>query len=198
MRHLSRRSEEVCTMPVRLEGSVAARNRSTSTGALTRPKQSARKKGRQPASPLPRTGSSNPLPSRRESANFRFLFPVPTMSALVLSLLIASAKTAFDTRSNQLVQASADIILPDRGASAPLRCNRAAKPVPTSPTGTAEVYCAGSAGLGGQRTTPRPLANPAAGRRRPNRIWKSCREIVARQSGSCDCFAPRLHGSAAG
>ena len=39
---------------------------------------------------------------------------IATMSALVLSLLIASAKTAFDTRSNQLVQASADIILLDR------------------------------------------------------------------------------------
>src|SRR4029077_5369422 len=36
---------------------------------------------------------------------------IATMSALVLSLLIASAKTAFDTRSNQLVQASADIVL---------------------------------------------------------------------------------------
>ena len=39
---------------------------------------------------------------------------IATMAALVLSLLIASAKTAFDTRSNQLVQASADIILLDR------------------------------------------------------------------------------------
>jgi hypothetical protein len=39
---------------------------------------------------------------------------IATMSALVLSLLIASAKTAFDTRSNQLAQASADIILLDR------------------------------------------------------------------------------------
>jgi hypothetical protein len=39
---------------------------------------------------------------------------IATMSALVLSLLIASAKTAFDTRSNQLVQASADVILLDR------------------------------------------------------------------------------------
>jgi len=36
---------------------------------------------------------------------------VATMSALVLSLLIASAKSAFDTRSNQLAQASADVIL---------------------------------------------------------------------------------------
>jgi Protein of unknown function (DUF4239) len=39
---------------------------------------------------------------------------VATMSALVLSLLISSAKTAFDTRSNQLVQAAADIVLLDR------------------------------------------------------------------------------------
>ena len=35
---------------------------------------------------------------------------IATMSALVLSLLVASAKGAFDTRSNQLVQTSADII----------------------------------------------------------------------------------------
>jgi len=40
---------------------------------------------------------------------------IATMSALVLSLLIASAKSAFDTRSNQLVQVSADIIQLDRG-----------------------------------------------------------------------------------
>jgi len=39
---------------------------------------------------------------------------IATMSALVLSLLIASAKSAFDTRSNQLVEASADMILLDR------------------------------------------------------------------------------------
>ena len=39
---------------------------------------------------------------------------VATMSALVLSLLVASAKSAYDTRSNQLVQVSADIILLDR------------------------------------------------------------------------------------
>src|SRR5262252_7718265 len=39
---------------------------------------------------------------------------IATMSALVLSLLVASAKSAFDTRSNQLVQTSADIILLDR------------------------------------------------------------------------------------
>jgi hypothetical protein len=39
---------------------------------------------------------------------------IATMSALVLSLLIASAKSAYDARSNQLVQASADIILLDR------------------------------------------------------------------------------------
>ena len=36
---------------------------------------------------------------------------VATMSALVLSLLIASAKSAFDMRSNELAQASADVIL---------------------------------------------------------------------------------------
>ena len=39
---------------------------------------------------------------------------IATMSALVLSLLVASAKSAFDTRSNQLAQASADIVLLDR------------------------------------------------------------------------------------
>src|SRR5215813_1289517 len=39
---------------------------------------------------------------------------IATMSALVLSLLVASAKSAYDTRSNQLVQVSADIILLDR------------------------------------------------------------------------------------
>jgi heme/copper-type cytochrome/quinol oxidase subunit 3 len=36
---------------------------------------------------------------------------VATMSALVLSLQIASAKSALDMRSNQLAQASADVIL---------------------------------------------------------------------------------------
>ena len=39
---------------------------------------------------------------------------IATMSALVLSLLIASAKSAFDTRSNQLVQVSGDFIMLDR------------------------------------------------------------------------------------
>ena len=39
---------------------------------------------------------------------------IATMSALVLSLLIASAKTAFDTRSNQLVEVSADMIMLDQ------------------------------------------------------------------------------------
>jgi hypothetical protein len=39
---------------------------------------------------------------------------IATMSALVLSLLVSSAKTAFDTRSNQLVQAASDIVLLDR------------------------------------------------------------------------------------
>lgn len=38
---------------------------------------------------------------------------IATMAALVLSQLVASAKSAYDTRSNQLVQAS-DIILLDR------------------------------------------------------------------------------------
>jgi hypothetical protein len=39
---------------------------------------------------------------------------IATMAALVLGLLIASAKTTYDTRSNQLLQVSADIILLDR------------------------------------------------------------------------------------
>jgi Protein of unknown function (DUF4239) len=39
---------------------------------------------------------------------------IATMSALVLGLLVASAKSAYDTRSSQLVQVSADIILLDR------------------------------------------------------------------------------------
>ena len=39
---------------------------------------------------------------------------VATMSALVLSLMVSSAKSAYDTRSNQLVQVSADTILLDR------------------------------------------------------------------------------------
>src|SRR5215472_18929128 len=39
---------------------------------------------------------------------------VATMSALLLSLLIATAKSAHDTRSNQLTQMSADIVLLDR------------------------------------------------------------------------------------
>jgi len=39
---------------------------------------------------------------------------VATMSALVLSLLIATAKSAYDTRSNQLTQMSADIVVLDR------------------------------------------------------------------------------------
>jgi hypothetical protein len=39
---------------------------------------------------------------------------IATMSALVLSLLVASAKSSYDTRSNQLVQVAADIILLDR------------------------------------------------------------------------------------
>jgi hypothetical protein len=39
---------------------------------------------------------------------------IATMAALVLGLLIASAKSSYDTRSNQLLQVSADIILLDR------------------------------------------------------------------------------------
>jgi hypothetical protein len=39
---------------------------------------------------------------------------IATMGALVLSLLIASAKTAYDTRSNELATMSADIIVLDR------------------------------------------------------------------------------------
>jgi hypothetical protein len=38
---------------------------------------------------------------------------VATMSALLLSLLIATAKSAYDTRSNQLTQMSADIVILD-------------------------------------------------------------------------------------
>jgi hypothetical protein len=39
---------------------------------------------------------------------------IATMAALVLSLLVASAKSAYDIRSNRLEQASADIVLLDR------------------------------------------------------------------------------------
>jgi hypothetical protein len=39
---------------------------------------------------------------------------IATMGALVLSLLIASAKSTYDTRRNQLLQVSADIMLLDR------------------------------------------------------------------------------------
>jgi len=39
---------------------------------------------------------------------------IATMAALVLSLLIASAKGTYDTRRNQLLEVSADIILLDR------------------------------------------------------------------------------------
>ena len=39
---------------------------------------------------------------------------VATMAALLLGLLIASAKGAYDTRRNQLLQVSADMILLDR------------------------------------------------------------------------------------
>jgi hypothetical protein len=39
---------------------------------------------------------------------------IATMGALVLGLLIASAKSAYDTRSSQLTQVSADVMLLDR------------------------------------------------------------------------------------
>jgi hypothetical protein len=39
---------------------------------------------------------------------------IAIMSALVLSLLVSSAKSAYDTRSNELVQMSADIVVLDR------------------------------------------------------------------------------------
>jgi hypothetical protein len=39
---------------------------------------------------------------------------IATMAALVLSLLISTAKNAFDTRGNELVQMSADIVTLDR------------------------------------------------------------------------------------
>jgi hypothetical protein len=39
---------------------------------------------------------------------------VATMTALVVSLLISSAKTAYDTRSNELLQTSVDIVTIDR------------------------------------------------------------------------------------
>jgi hypothetical protein len=39
---------------------------------------------------------------------------IATMAALVLSLLISSAKSSYDTRSNQVVQMSAEILVLDR------------------------------------------------------------------------------------
>src|SRR5580700_10214403 len=39
---------------------------------------------------------------------------VATMSALVVSLLISSAKNAYDTRNNEMLQVSADIAATDR------------------------------------------------------------------------------------
>ena len=39
---------------------------------------------------------------------------IATMAALVLSLLISSAKTGYDTRNSELVQMSADIVQLDR------------------------------------------------------------------------------------
>jgi hypothetical protein len=61
----------------------------------------------------------NALPEHHLSADSKDVVKlgialIATMSALVLSLLIASAKSAFDPRSNQLVQVSADIIQLDR------------------------------------------------------------------------------------
>jgi hypothetical protein len=61
----------------------------------------------------------NALPEHHLSADSKDVVKlgialIATMSALVLSLLIASAKGAFDPRSNQLVQVSADIIQLDR------------------------------------------------------------------------------------
>jgi hypothetical protein len=61
----------------------------------------------------------NALPEHHLSADSKDVVKlgialIATMSALVLSLLVASAKSAFDTRSNQVVQASADIMLLDR------------------------------------------------------------------------------------
>jgi hypothetical protein len=61
----------------------------------------------------------NALPEHHLSADSKDVVKlgialIATMSALVLSLLIASAKSAYDTRSNQLVQVSADIIELDR------------------------------------------------------------------------------------
>src|SRR6201981_3428310 len=61
----------------------------------------------------------NELPEHHLSADSKDVVKlgialIATMAALVLGLLIASAKSAYDTRSNQLVQPSADIILFDR------------------------------------------------------------------------------------
>ena len=61
----------------------------------------------------------NALPEHHLSADSKDVVKlgvalIATMSALVLSLLVASAKSAYDTRSNQLVQVAADIILLDR------------------------------------------------------------------------------------
>ncbi len=39
---------------------------------------------------------------------------VATLSALVLSLLLSTAKVSYDSRSNELIQLSADILLLDR------------------------------------------------------------------------------------
>jgi hypothetical protein len=61
----------------------------------------------------------NALPEHHLSADSKDVVKlgialIATMAALVLGLLIASAKSAYDTRSNQLAEASADMIQLDR------------------------------------------------------------------------------------
>jgi Protein of unknown function (DUF4239) len=61
----------------------------------------------------------NALPEHHLSADSKDVVKlgialIATMAALVLGLLIASAKSAYDTRSNQLTELSADMILLDR------------------------------------------------------------------------------------
>ena len=52
---------------------LSERRSPTPPAADRSPSNQARQKARQPASPRPRTRSSNPVPSSRESTNFRFL-----------------------------------------------------------------------------------------------------------------------------
>jgi hypothetical protein len=67
---------------------------------------------------------------------------IATMSALVLGLLIASAKSAYDTRSNQLVEASADIIMLDRAlARYGPETKEARSVLQRSVTATLERFC---------------------------------------------------------